>query len=176
MPAVAAPPAVRKSFSHDLAQRRPAYRHLGAADRPDAGDDHFGQYLQRQHARLCPQGRYAAGDRRRRLWPGREDRRHPARHQSVHAAGQLLGLRQSSQASVISTLLDQAQSLFGDPSDTSSIFASLDSVYSAFSNASATPSSSITRSQAVGALNSFLSSAGNLSDSCSRCRPRPASS
>jgi flagellar hook-associated protein 1 FlgK len=72
---------------------------------------------------------------------------------------------QSSQAGVKSSYLDQAQALFGDPSASTSFFSGLDSVYSAFAAASATPSSNLTRSDAVSAVNTFLSSASSLSGS-----------
>jgi flagellar hook-associated protein 1 FlgK len=71
----------------------------------------------------------------------------------------------SSQAGVTSNFLDQAQSLFGDPSSSTSFFSGLDSVYSAFAAASATPSSNLARSDAVNSVNTFLSSASSLSDS-----------
>ena len=71
----------------------------------------------------------------------------------------------SSQAGVTSSYLDQAQSLFGDPSSSTSFFSGLDSVYSAFAAASATPSSNLTRSDAVNAVKTFLSSASSLQDS-----------
>jgi flagellar hook-associated protein 1 len=47
---------------------------------------------------------------------------------------------QSGQTSVVSTYLNQAQQMFGDPSSSTSFFASLNNVYSALSSASDTPS------------------------------------
>ncbi len=49
---------------------------------------------------------------------------------------------QGGQSQVISDFLNQAQQMFGDPSSSTSFFAGLDNVYSAFSAASDTPSSS----------------------------------
>lgn len=74
----------------------------------------------------------------------------------------LLASSQSSQASVISDFMDQAQQLFGDPSTSSSFFAGLDSLYSAFSAASDTPSSSLGRTGALNAVNDFLKSSSSL--------------
>jgi flagellar hook-associated protein 1 FlgK len=77
----------------------------------------------------------------------------------------LLANAKSNQFSTVSSFMDQAQQLFGDPSSSSSFFGSLDSVYSAFSSAAATPSSNLSRSDALGAINTFLSNAGEVSDS-----------
>lgn len=71
---------------------------------------------------------------------------------------------QASQTSAVSSYLDQAQQLFGDPSSSTSFFGGLDKVYSAFSSAAATPSSSLNRSDAVAAVNAFLASATSLSN------------
>ena len=77
---------------------------------------------------------------------------------------------QSGQTSVISDFLDQAQQLFGNPSDSTSYFAGLDSLYSTFSAASDTPSSSLSRTGALNAVNDFLNSSSNLSASLSSLR------
>jgi len=82
----------------------------------------------------------------------------------------LAATAQSGQTSVMSTFLNQAQQMFGDPSSPSSFFAGLDNVYSAFSAASDTPSSSLSRTDALNAVNKFLSSADNLSNNLSGLR------
>lgn len=69
---------------------------------------------------------------------------------------------QAGQTSVVSNFLNQAQQMFGDPSSSTSFFSNLDNVYSAFSAAAATPSSSIAQTDALNALNTFLSSANGL--------------
>jgi flagellar hook-associated protein 1 FlgK len=71
----------------------------------------------------------------------------------------------ASQYSTLASYLDQAQQQFGDPSSTSSFFSGLDQVYSAFASASTAPSSNLSRSDALSAINGFLSSAGSVSDS-----------
>jgi flagellar hook-associated protein 1 len=77
---------------------------------------------------------------------------------------------QASQSAVISNFLDQAQQLFGDPSSTNSFFGNLNSVYSAFSSAAATPSSSLARSNAINSVNTFLTGASTVSSSLSGLR------
>jgi flagellar hook-associated protein 1 FlgK len=77
---------------------------------------------------------------------------------------------QSGQAQVVSDFLAQAQQMFGDPSSPQSFFSGLDNVYSAFSAASDTPSSSLARTDALNAVNDFLASAGNLSANLSGLR------
>ena len=64
----------------------------------------------------------------------------------------------------ISNYLDQAQTLFGDPSSSSTLFDQLDQVFSAFSAQAAAPSG-VTQSQSVSALQSFFNQAGQISSS-----------
>lgn len=73
----------------------------------------------------------------------------------------------SGQAGVMADFLDQAQSLFGDPTESSSFFASLDKIYSAFSTASENPSSSLGRNAAIVAMNDFLDDAKRISQNLS---------
>ena len=68
-------------------------------------------------------------------------------------------------ASVRSELLDNAQSLFGNPGGASSYFNRLDELFSAFSTASDDPSSSLRRTQATAAIQDFLSASGGISNS-----------
>jgi flagellar hook-associated protein 1 FlgK len=77
---------------------------------------------------------------------------------------------QAGQTAVVSNFLNQAQQMFGDPSSATSFFGGLDKVSSAFSAASATPSSSLSRTDALNAINSFLTSATNLSTNLSSLR------
>ncbi len=73
----------------------------------------------------------------------------------------------SSSASVTSSMLDQAQSLFGDPTSTSSFFGQLDSVFSAFSTLSSSPSATA-QAAAVSQVSQFLSSSQSISSSLSQ--------
>jgi flagellar hook-associated protein 1 FlgK len=109
-----------------------------------------------------------------------------ANQESVVVAGQGLGARIASvtraadrflqgasltagsragQTGVMAEVLDQAQSLFGDPSEASSFFSGLDDIYAAFSTASESPSSSLGRGGAIVAINDFLSDATRISKS-----------
>ncbi|HEX3700648.1 MAG TPA: flagellar hook-associated protein FlgK [Phenylobacterium sp.] len=63
---------------------------------------------------------------------------------------------------VYSQYLDNAQSLFGDPSSASSFFNGLDNVYSDFASAANDPSNNLLRSQAVSDVQDFLSQAGQV--------------
>ncbi len=72
---------------------------------------------------------------------------------------------QSGQAQAVSSMLDRAQALFGDPTSSNSFFANLDNVYAAFSAASDTPSSTLLRQSAVSAVSTFLNSAKGLAAS-----------
>ena len=71
---------------------------------------------------------------------------------------------QAAQTSAVSSYMDQAQQLFGDPSSSTSFFSGLNNVYAAFSALAAAPSS-VASASAVASLNSFLGSANSLSNS-----------
>ena len=73
----------------------------------------------------------------------------------------------SSSASVTSSMLDQAQSLFGDPTSASSFFGRLDSVFSAFSTLSASPSTTA-QAAAVSQVSQFLSASQSISSGLSQ--------
>ena len=67
-------------------------------------------------------------------------------------------------ATAASSMWDQAQAMFGDPSSDTSFFSSLDQVFSAFSTLSAAPTSSAARAGALNQVNNFFSQASSLSD------------
>jgi len=69
------------------------------------------------------------------------------------------------EASTLAQGLDQAQGLFGDPSSDTSFFNQLDSIYSSFNVASASPSSGLGRSQIVLDLRNFLSDSARINSS-----------
>ncbi len=71
----------------------------------------------------------------------------------------------ASQAGVIATAMDRAQSLFGNPGESSSFFTRLDEVYAAFNAASSDAASSIRRDQAIDGVTDFLSEASRISTS-----------
>ena len=63
---------------------------------------------------------------------------------------------------MVSHYLDNAQSLYGDPSGTSSFFSRLDKAWSAFAVAADDPSSSLLRSQAIANVGDFVNEAGRI--------------
>jgi len=80
---------------------------------------------------------------------------------------QLASLTAASDASrwdVYSQYLDNAQSLFGDPSSASFFFNRLDKTFAAFTTAADDPSSSLLRSQALSNVQDFLGEANRIND------------
>ena len=76
-------------------------------------------------------------------------------------AANLSATSDSGQAAIVSSTLDQAQSLFGDPTSSTSFFGQLDSVFSAFSTLSQTPSSA-GQQAAVSQVSQFLQSGQSI--------------
>ncbi|MBL8556067.1 MAG: flagellar hook-associated protein FlgK [Phenylobacterium sp.] len=64
----------------------------------------------------------------------------------------------------VAEYLDNAQSLFGDPSADGFFFNRLDKIFGAFTTAADDPSSTLLRSQALGNVEDFLSEAGRIND------------
>ncbi|WP_397404232.1 flagellar hook-associated protein FlgK [Phenylobacterium sp.] len=64
--------------------------------------------------------------------------------------------------SAVSQFLDNAQSLFGDPSANGFFFNRLDKVFAAFSTAANDPSSTLLRSQALSSVEDFLGEAARI--------------
>ena len=79
-------------------------------------------------------------------------------------AANLSATSDSGQAAIVSSTLDQAQSLFGDPTSSTSFFGQLDSVFSAFSTLSQTPSSA-GQQAAVSQVSQFLQSGQSINQS-----------
>ena len=71
-------------------------------------------------------------------------------------------------ASIISSMLTQAQGLFGDPGQTNSYLNQLSQVFSDFSAVAASPSNSISSTQAVDDLKQYLSQSGSIATSLSQ--------
>lgn len=83
---------------------------------------------------------------------------------------QLATLTASSDASrwsITSQYLDNAQSLFGDPSGDTFFFSRLDDIWSSFAAAADDPSSSLMRGQSVATMEDFLSEAGRINNQIS---------
>ncbi len=68
-------------------------------------------------------------------------------------------------ASVLSEMLDRAQSLFGDPSSSSNYFSGLDTALSSFGSLADDPSSPLQRSQALSDLQDFYDSSTRITSS-----------
>ena len=83
--------------------------------------------------------------------------------QFLEAAGYVANAGSAS-ADAISGTLDQAQALFGDPSESGSLFSNLDGVFSAFSTLAANPSSA-GQNQAVSQVSQFFDQATSIQSS-----------
>ncbi len=83
--------------------------------------------------------------------------------QFLEAAGYVANAGSAS-ADAISGSLDQAQALFGDPSESGSLFSNLDSVFSAFSTLAANPSTA-GQNQAVSQVSQFFDQASSIQSS-----------
>jgi len=70
----------------------------------------------------------------------------------------------SARWATVSTYLDNAQSLFGDPSSTTGYFTQLDKVWSAFSAVANDPTSSVLRAQSIASVQDFLSETTRIND------------
>lgn len=81
---------------------------------------------------------------------------------------QLATLSAASEASrwdVVAQYMDNAQSLFGDPSGESFFFARLDEIWSSFAATANDPSSSLLRSQALSSVEDFLNEGARINSS-----------
>ena len=74
----------------------------------------------------------------------------------------------ASSASIISGMLSQAQGLFGDPGQSGTYLNQLSQVFSDLSSVATSPSSSISSTQAVDDLSSFLTQSGSIATSLSQ--------
>jgi flagellar hook-associated protein 1 FlgK len=90
--------------------------------------------------------------------------------QYLQAASMTAG-SDSSRWSAISQYLDNAQSLFGDPSGDNFYFNRLDTISSAFAAAADDPSSSLLRSQALSNVQDFLGDTSSARPSTPRPTP-----
>ena len=82
--------------------------------------------------------------------------------QFLQQAG-LTATAKSGSASAMSSMLDQAQALFGDPSTSTSYFSQLEQTFADITAAAQSPSSSVPRDQAVSDIQSFLSQSTAIS-------------
>ena len=73
------------------------------------------------------------------------------------AAAEMRGAADVSAADILAQFMDRAQGLLGDPSDSSSVFATLDPVFSSFGSLAVDPSSALRQSSALSDLQTMLS-------------------
>lgn len=83
------------------------------------------------------------------------------------AAASLNGASDAGRTGAVATAMDNAQKLFGDPSDKTNFFATLDDVYAAFSMAADDPSSTLLRSSAITKVEDFLGESKRITSSLS---------
>jgi flagellar hook-associated protein 1 FlgK len=76
----------------------------------------------------------------------------------------LIGAADAGSAGAAFGLWDQAQGLFGDPSENASFFSAMDRVFSAFSTLSAAPTSSAARAGALDQAQQFFQDAATIAD------------
>ncbi len=79
----------------------------------------------------------------------------------------LNAMSDTGRTAALSSALDTAQNLFGDPSGTNSYFSTLDDILSSFSAASDDPSSTLLRTQALTRVDDFLSESSRITSSLS---------
>lgn len=72
------------------------------------------------------------------------------------AAAEMRGAADVSAASILAQFMDRAQGLLGDPSDSSSVFAALDPVFSSFGALAVDPASALRQSSALSGLKTLL--------------------
>jgi flagellar hook-associated protein 1 FlgK len=75
----------------------------------------------------------------------------------------LIGAAQSGSAGAVSSFLDQAQALFGDPSSSTGYFSQLEQAFADITSAAQNPSSSVPRDQALADIQTFLSQSSAIS-------------
>lgn len=80
------------------------------------------------------------------------------------AQASLFAASDAGKAGAASGLWDQAQSLFGDPTESTSYFSAMDQVFSAFSTLAAAPTSSAARAAALDKTDAFFQASQTIAD------------
>jgi flagellar hook-associated protein 1 FlgK len=86
------------------------------------------------------------------------------------AAAEMRGAADVAQADILAQFMDRAQGLLGDPSDTSTVFATLDPVFAAFGALAVDPASALRRSESLSDVKTMLAQLQNTSDEISALR------
>jgi flagellar hook-associated protein 1 FlgK len=72
------------------------------------------------------------------------------------AAAEMRGAADVAAADILSQFMDRAQGLLGDPSDSATVFAALDPVFSSFGSLAVDPASALRRSAVISDLQTML--------------------
>ncbi len=86
------------------------------------------------------------------------------------AAAEMRGAADVASADVLAQFMDRAQGLLGDPSDSSSVFGTLDPVFSSFGALAVDPASALRRSGSLSDLQTLLSQLDTTSEEISALR------
>ena len=86
------------------------------------------------------------------------------------AAAEMRGAADVASADVLSQFMDRAQGLLGDPSNSSSVFGTLDPVFSSFGALAVDPASALRRSASLSGLQTLLSQLDTTSEEISALR------
>lgn len=86
------------------------------------------------------------------------------------AAAEMRGAADVASADILAQFMDRAQGLLGDPSDSSTVFATLDAVFSSFGALAVDPTSALRRSAALSDLQTMLSQMERTSEEITALR------
>ena len=86
------------------------------------------------------------------------------------AAAEMRGAADVAAADILAQFMDRAQGLLGDPSDSSTVFATLDSVFSSFGALAVDPASALRRSATLSDLQTMLSQMERTSEEITALR------
>ena len=86
------------------------------------------------------------------------------------AAAEMRGAADVAAADVLAQFMDRAQGLLGDPSDSSSVFGTLDPVFSSFGALAVDPSSALRRSGSLSDVQTLLAQLGTTSEEITALR------
>ena len=86
------------------------------------------------------------------------------------AAAEMRGAADVAAADILSQFMDRAQGLLGDPSDSTTVFAALDPVFSSFGSLAVDPASALRRSAVVSDLQTMLAQMDNTASEIASLR------
>ncbi len=86
------------------------------------------------------------------------------------AAAEMRGAADVASADILSQIMDRAQGLLGDPSDSSTVFAALDPVFSSWGSLAVDPASALRRSAVLSDLTTMLAQVDNTANEIAALR------